>query len=278
MRRLTTRGGILSSIQHRDWLLLLNARNLPHTIVMLDGVEHIFVPALVENIARHEMAAFAKENLPESRPTFSWPHHRFWQLAPIYLLPLVLLHLLLPQALTDSALLDGSRLRFHGEWYRLVTALALHVNWAHLAGNLLFGSLFLCLLARICGVGHAWLLTLASGIGGNFLSAFLHIAAYKSVGFSTAVFGSIGILAGLHIAGSFRKWLKPLAAAIAMLAMLGTAGDNTDYAAHIMGLLVGLFCGLGEGRAIVHQKPLLPQWLAALLALLIPVAAWHYVV
>ena len=39
----------------------------------------------------------------------------------------------------------------NGEWWRAVTALYLHVDAAHLFGNLVFGTVFLLLLAQVTG-------------------------------------------------------------------------------------------------------------------------------
>lgn len=68
--------------------------------------------------------------------------------------------------------------------------------------------------------------------------------------------------------------MKSLAAVIAILAMLGTAGENTDYGAHIAGLFSGLFLGFLTGLAHKFHWHSIPQALAASLALALPLCAW----
>lgn len=58
--------------------------------------------------------------------------------------------------------------------------------------------------------------------------------------------------------------------------MLGTEGENTDYAAHVAGLVCGLALGLAEGWRLRRGWPALPQIPAGLLALALPVLAWWW--
>lgn len=66
----------------------------------------------------------------------------------------------------------------------------------------------------------------------------------------------------------------PVAAGAALLAMLGTEGERTDYLAHVAGLCSGLILGMMEGLRLRHKWRALPQWAAAALAVVIPVLAW----
>lgn len=176
---------------------------------------------------------------------------------------------------------DGVRIRA-GELWRCATALVLHADLPHLLGNTLFGSLFVHGLARSTGPGVALLLTLASGIAGNFLGALLRGGEVHSVGASTAVFGAIGALVG----GAFvrraqrrdppRRRAAPLAAGLALLALIGTAGDRTDIWAHAFGLLSG--SALGAALAVVRREPAGPlaQLASAIAAALSLGLAWWF--
>ena len=73
-----------------------------------------------------------------------------------------------------------------------------------------------------------------------------------------------------------RKAILPIAAGAALLAMLGTEGENTDYAAHVAGLLCGLALGLGESWRMRRGWPALPQIPAGMLALAVPTLAWWW--
>ena len=115
-----------------------------------------------------------------------------------------------------------------GELWRTVTALTLHGDFVHAVSNAVATALFLGAASGMLGVGLACALVLLAGAGGNLANAFLQSSPHVSVGASTAVFGAVGILGSLGMARRRRKavrrrraWL-PIAAALALLAMLGT--------------------------------------------------------
>lgn len=137
-----------------------------------------------------------------------------------------------------------------GETYRTVTALMLHADAVHLAGNLIGIALFGTAVCSIVRPGPAWLMILLSGIIGNAANAILHRTGHVSVGASTAVFGAVGILSAcqfwrkLHQPGERLKAWLPLAGGLAFLAILGAGGQRVDLMAHLFGLLAGLLLGL----------------------------------
>jgi membrane associated rhomboid family serine protease len=135
-----------------------------------------------------------------------------------------------------------------GEWWRTVTALTLHADLQHLLGNLLIGGVFIALLCRLLGSGLGWALLLASGVSGNLLNAWIQNPLHRSVGASTAVFGAVGLLAAINLRQSLRplrrRWYLPLAAALALLSLLGTDGENTDLGGHLFGFAAGILFGL----------------------------------
>lgn len=264
---------------------MLQARAVPYRIIRQGALEHIYVPALYEQMAMAELAAFARERKPAPKIPY-WPLHHSWPLAPLYMLPLLWLHGAMtgwwqaPGFLPSGRMweklgsLDSIRILLHGEWERLATALTLHTGLVHLTGNICFGAFFLCLLARLCGTGHAWLLTFLGGVLGNGLSLIVHDLGYASIGFSTALFAAVGAIAGILLWRTHERIFMPIAAALALLSLLGVEGANTDYVAHVCGLVSGCFLGFFEGFCIRRNLPLLPQSLAALLALALPCGAW----
>ena len=141
----------------------------------------------------------------------------------------------------------------NGEIYRCFTALCLHADVGHLAGNVFFGAVFLHLVARQTTGWLAWGGTLLAGTLGNYLNAMAHYpAAHASIGASTAVFGAIGILVSLP-AGLmarmrawrlYRSWAIPLVVGLVFLAWFGTGDANTDTSAHLLGFASGLPVGL----------------------------------
>lgn len=274
--------------RRRDWLLVLNACHIPHMLQTLGGREYIYVPALLERAALAELTDFDAERGRKASVPQPVPVHAHGELAALFLLPLVLWHgwrfgwwtspafLPLPQTWLGAGVLDNVLVRVYGQWYRALTALTLHANLTHLWGNVAFGAIFLSLLARLTGVGRAVWLTLLGGFLGNTLTLFLRPRAVASLGFSTALFAAVGALAGFMACQEQqrRRAMLPVAAGAALLAMLGTEGENTDYTAHVCGLLCGLVLGAGEAWRLKRGWPALPQVPAALLTLLLPVLAW----
>lgn len=167
-----------------------------------------------------------------------------------------------------------------GEYWRTVTALTLHADARHLAGNMLGIAVFGTFVCRRIGVGAAWLLILLAGAGGNLLNAWLHQGGFLSIGASTAVFGAVGLLGGVGVFQSHDQrgsrpvsWFLPLGAALGLLAMLGT-DVQTDIGAHLMGCLVGFCLGLGYATFGPRQLSETRQNHLLLLTLGLLVSAW----
>lgn len=143
---------------------------------------------------------------------------------------------------------DASAIIYDGQWHRLLTALTLHADFTHLAGNCLIGGFLLHFFLQIHGTGVGLLAVLLSAMLGNYVNVQIHGGDHLFVGFSTAVFSMIGMLAA-HQMLAYRtlfspRMLIPLLAGAALLAMLGSSGARTDLGGHLFGLLAGLLCGL----------------------------------
>lgn len=146
--------------------------------------------------------------------------------------------------------IDSSAILGQDQWYRLLTALTLHADLVHLVGNCIIGGFMVHLLCRITGYGLGWFLLFLAGGAGNLINILFRQQAHFSVGFSTAVFASIGIFTGLRLRhwkrGTFREIFAPLGAGAGLLAFLGTEGARTDIGAHFSGFC----CGIGAGLLI----------------------------
>ena len=282
--------GTAGYARFREWLLVLNACSIPHQTVQMNGRDYIYVPALFENIALMELGDFAREStapVSQPPPLRVFPHA---YMALLALLPLILWHgwrvgwwpvpaaLPPPDMWSSAGILDAVRVRVFNEWYRTVTALTLHASLTHLCGNMAFGAIFMTLLARMTGIGRALWLTLLGGAMGNALTVLLRPRPVLSMGFSTALFASIGAISGYMACQQQgkRKAMLPVAAAAALLAMLGTEGENTDYAAHLAGLGCGLALGTLEAWQVRNCRKRLNQWTAGALTALICAAAWWW--
>ena len=128
------------------------------------------------------------------------------------------------------------------------------------------------------GLGSA--LVLLAGGGGNLANAVLHGSPHFSVGASTSVFAAVGVLGGL---GVLRRWRKtahrrrawmPIAAALALLAMLGSGGERVDVWAHLFGLLLGGALGIVIGFTAPHPPALRIQWVCGSAALALLIYSW----
>lgn len=150
-----------------------------------------------------------------------------------------------------------------GEWWRPFTALFLHADLPHLVGNLVMGSIFGLLVARLIGALRGWLLILAAGTLGNLATSWIAWPeAFVSLGASTAVFGALGLLSGHGMGLSFRmrRYVRPaavvapLAAGVVLLGLYGGGGSvQTDVLGHCNGFAAGVL--LGSLTALADPLP-----------------------
>jgi membrane associated rhomboid family serine protease len=181
------------------------------------------------------------------------------------------------QGMNDAALTLG------GEWWRIFTALTLHADAQHLAGNMISGYFILSLMAsRIKLTAMAPWLFLASGLA-NFLVAALVQKDFRSLGFSTFVFAGLGALATIEFRllprertiGLFKR-AEPLIAALFIATLMGI-GENSDILAHFFGLLCGVAFGfLPQRTSILGNKNIwyASDWLTAGLCITAMVTCW----
>ena len=128
--------------------------------------------------------------------------------------------------------------------------------------------------------GLACALVLLAGAGGNLLTALLHGPIHVSIGSSTSVFATVGLLGALGVTRrqqrgdrGHRAWV-PIAASLALLAMLGTSGQRTDLWAHLLGLLVGAFLGFPASIFLPKAVPAGVQWTLGAAALVAVIGSW----
>ncbi|MFC1817426.1 rhomboid family intramembrane serine protease [Thermodesulfobacteriota bacterium] len=167
-----------------------------------------------------------------------------------------------------------------GQYYRTATALMLHANGLHLAGNLLGIALFGTAVCSVTGWGVGGLMILMSGIAGNFVNAALYRTGHISIGASTAVFGAVGFLAAhqffkkVSLPGQHIKAWLPLGGGLALLGLLGS-GQHVDLTAHLFGFGSGIVFGLGYGLLIKHPASTRYQIASFLSVVSILTVAWR---
>lgn len=243
--------------QLRRWELVLLARSIPFRTEPYERGKLLLIPVSHYALAKEELRLFEEENhnWPPPLPVENPPQDNLLAticiliaLATFHNLTQLNINLLDHHPVNWVALGNAHAGRIlDGEWWRLITALTLHADWLHLFGNLVIGGLFIGRLCRDLGAGLGWSLLLASGLFGNLINAWVQQPDHRAVGASTAVFGAVGLLAAIGLVryrlNLRKRWPIPIAAALALLAMLGSSGEQTDLGAH----LFGFTCGLGLG-------------------------------
>lgn len=230
--------------------LVLGAMGVEHVVTERPDGCHVLVPAAAAPAAIEQLRLYRREN--PGRPGPAWP-----AAAPsrgvavgISFAALVALSFALQSRwafgvdwLGAGGLVAGRVL--DGEWWRATTALMLHGDAAHAAGNIVFGAFFGYLAGQYLGSGVAGLAIVLAATAGNVANAALQSAGHRSIGASTAVFAALGLVAayvfGLsrrYTLGWARRW-APVVGAVALLAYTGTGDENTDVVAHLTGFLAG---------------------------------------
>jgi membrane associated rhomboid family serine protease len=237
--------------------LVLEARGLPCRLEQHAGHWFLWVPEIELARALDELQRYEAENHhwpPALAPAVPLKGNSLITLSLLALLGIFhnLSNLHIPEVYglnidwLQLGNADAGAIR-SGQWWRAVTALTLHADGLHLLGNLLIGGFFIDRLNRELGSGRGWFLVILAGTLGNLGNALMQQANHRSVGLSTAVFGTVAILAVRsarhHRRILQRRWPMPLAAALALLGLLGSGGQLTDIGGHLWGFVAGLGIG-----------------------------------
>lgn len=273
----------------RERSLVVAARQLPYWIERQKQDWVLLVEPAHEALIVQELAAFEAEEKARPAPRPVAPLRIPW--VPLFVAGWVITLFFGIQSHFGEAWLERGVARSDailqkGEWWRTITALTLHADFGHFAGNLLFGLLFAAFVLPQLGGGATWLFILLSGILGNALNAWGYRGdVHGSIGASTAVFGALGLLVGADLIGRLmahqirRLWqiVVPLGAGLAFLAFLGVGeeGGKVDIMAHFWGLSAGMPLGMLAAGLRIHERwPAWAQRSAGMAALLLPVVAW----
>jgi rhomboid protease GluP len=168
-----------------------------------------------------------------------------------------------------------------GETWRLVTALTLHADIAHLIANLAFGVPYGYFASQLLGGGRAWFGTLVAAAVANGIDSAVMTQNQLSIGASTAVFAMLGLVAAYAWrteSSRATRWahrFAPLVAAIALLALTGVGDERTDVVAHLAGFFSGAVMGTLLAfplAGVLAQRSL--QRAAGIVALVAVVGAW----
>ncbi len=234
--------------------LVLEAKGLWYEILESDGECELWVPSHQAEAAREELDRYALERRTarRARPTFV-PFTGAEIGSAVYAGLLVLIAYLAGiQAFGADWLMQGSldaQRGSAGQWWRAVTALTLHLDQAHLLGNLLFGVGIGGLAGRAFGPGIAWAGILLAGAVANYADMLMSPPTHRAVGASTAVFAALGLLVGfawrhgLTLRERFAYAYGPLFGGVVLLALLGAGDAHVDVLGHALGFIAGVALG-----------------------------------
>jgi membrane associated rhomboid family serine protease len=273
-----------SSTKAGDWDLVLASAGIPRRLVQRDGAFVLLVAARDAAAAREALGAFDAEGapVPEAPAIDLGPSALGMAFAAILLGVFALGRGwdegAAPAAWTHAGYASAEHI-LRGEWWRAVTALTLHEDVLHLAGNVIASLLFVSAVGRWLGAGLGGALILVSAVAANLLDAAVHRTAFVSIGASTATFAALGNLAGLQLVRRWRHgarrryaWL-PLGAGLGLYAMLGV-GEHADWMAHLFGLGFGALGGTAAAAAGLRARGRLAQAALALVVLGAVAGCW----
>jgi membrane associated rhomboid family serine protease len=276
----------LTEARVNELALVLTARGVPYQRQLGLGGWELWVPLASVPAAATELTLYRHENARQigSRPIEEVGAGRagvIWYVATLLAVFFALHTDLFQRDWLGAGRLEAGAL-LGGEWWRAVTALTLHIELAHLGGNLAFGAFFGYFIGRYLGHGVGWLAVVLAASGANVLNAWAQSPAHRSIGASTAVFAALGLLAAYTWRRGFlrdtpwRARIGPIVAGLGLLAFTGTSGANTDLGAHLFGFLAGIGLGVALARfaAIAWLKSPRVQRLCGAAAALVLVAAW----
>ena len=163
-----------------------------------------------------------------------------------------------PGRLAEAGLMD-SRAVLLGEWWRLFTAVTLHLDAAHLIANLTAGGLLLGMAMASLGPGRVLLLTFIAGAAGNLAGLLIYGPDHRALGASGMVLGALGLMTAESAMQGAEAGVRILSARGALLGglllfvLLGL-NPSADVVGHVGGFVAGLVFGLASSKANVASS------------------------
>jgi len=274
--------------QAEAWTLVLEAMQIPHRVVPTEVGFAVMVPPRMLVPAIAALDAQDREAAEGPPREIAPPDHGPSYIGVAMAITMIAFFVVSgPRSGADVQgwFRQGSAVAYaivhdHEVW-RAVTALTLHADSMHVAGNAVASLVFVTALGRWLGPGLALLATLFAGAAGNLFTAYVYSNSHNSVGASTSTFGALGVLGGLQFVrrfrdasiGRLRRALLGIAAALGLLAMLGM-DERSDVVAHAAGIGFGILTGLFLGLSFKRPVRAFGQGLALIVTLTALSGAW----
>ena len=275
----------LDQEQANTFSLVLKASGIWNRVIVAKNGFGIAVADLHADSARDAIDRYQGENpIPEDElaaPPALSSHINLSGIAVAFVLLSIHWAVLTSGAPQDYISVFGANARriLDGEVYRCATALLMHADAAHIAGNMVGVALFGGAVSAITGCGVGWLMILVCGFFGNLINALAYGTGHLSVGASTAVFGAVGILCALQAVNAVKTgkgWQRMVVifgAGLALLGFLGTSA-RSDLGGHLFGFLGGILIGGAYGLGVRHPIGMRGQVLCGILAVSILLLSW----
>jgi rhomboid protease GluP len=244
-------------------------------------------PQGIDNARRNEPAARVRDTGPAARADApeGWFGRASWVL---FLIAAVTTGVFIAEERAGGSDVRTVLLRFGaargahvraGEWWRLVTAVFVHIGPRHLLANVATLLVLGPALAAALGAGRFAFVYVVAGAAGNALSYWITPSDVVSAGASGAILGVLGALGGQRLrfarSARYRGW-QVVAAILAYLAIAVGASPEVDTAAHVGGLGAGFVLGLviPPAGAVPSARDRLLGVICGALALLLAAAAF----
>ncbi len=236
-----------------DYSLVLSSESIEHWLEQRRSRYLIVIHEDDQLRARQALRSYLKENRFRNRDYGDPPELR-WRASPLLFITIPAGAWFAVGLLPTGAWLERRGIAqagqiLDGDWWRCVTALTLHADEGHLAGNLVSGYFLMALLRARLPIGSMMLSLTLVAASANFLVAAASDPMRSSRGFSTVVFAALGLAAALETKLSRpESWkeirrMGPLIAAL-FIAVFTGVGENADIKAHFFGFGLGALWGL----------------------------------
>lgn len=166
-----------------------------------------------------------------------------------------------------------------GEWWRLISAVFVHIGIVHLLSNMLALGFIGYALEPLLGKQRFLVAYLLSGITGSLLSMYIH-PQIISAGASGAIFGMFGVFLAVLSTNLTKARMRSVAlpsmALYVLYQLAAGMKDGVDNAGHLGGLIGGLLIGYALYPSLKNTQSVHIRYntLAALVIGVVVLATW----